>query len=150
MRLCGVLMRRYVAGCRLRVNAALTAVVTYVIVVAAVDDGFVHIGIVDHRPVDVGHGGVVTEGAAVPFTADVARSEVSVPVVDAAVESYRSAPVASVPVVCVRPIAPVTGCPEPSRRRRDDPRSRYPVIAARSPSPISWSPYRVCPVTGRL
>jgi hypothetical protein len=43
------------------VNAPLATVVAYVIVVVAVDDGFVHVGAVDDCPVDVGHGGVVAE-----------------------------------------------------------------------------------------
>ena len=145
-----VLMRRYLAGCRLRVNATLAAVVAYVVVAVVIDDRFVHIGVVDHRPVDVAHGGVVAEGIAAPSTADVAGTGVSVPVVDATVESYRAAPIAPMPIVPARSIAPVARCIKLSCRGRDNPRSRYPAIAAGSPSPISWSPYRVRPVTGRL
>jgi len=61
-----VLLSSYLIRSRLRVNAALAPVVAHVIVGVPVDNRFIHVGIVDHRSVDVGHGGVVAEGISVP------------------------------------------------------------------------------------
>src|ERR1700722_12343711 len=97
-----VLRSRYFTRSRLRVNAALAPVVADSrIVVVVVDNRFVYVGIVNHGAVDVGHGGVVTEGVSIPSTADVARAEIPEAITDAAIESHGSAPVTSVPIVRV-------------------------------------------------
>src|SRR5713226_8160704 len=63
---------------------------------------------IDH--VHVGHGAVVEEGAASPFSAAKANSAVSEAVVDAPVEAHMRSPIASVPTIEAIRESPVFFC----------------------------------------
>src|SRR5207237_9458279 len=79
-----------------------------------VDDLFVDVGVANHTFVNPGHGRVITECIAGPFTAVVALSAVAVAVIDPAVKPDSRAPVAVVEKVIVAVVAPVSGSPQES------------------------------------
>src|SRR5215469_1734727 len=72
------------------------------------DHGVIDVGVTNRRDVDVAHRGVVLEVAGVPAPAHVAVTEVTVPVVDAAVVADVRAPVPDVIDVDTTGGCPVT------------------------------------------
>ena len=86
------------------------------------------------------HGAIVEERPASPLAAFEAYATVSEAVIDAAVKADVRSPVATVPAVAAMLKAPVARRPQHAYRR-DNPRSRDPVVAAIFiPSPITGGP----------
>lgn len=104
-----------------------------------VDDGSV-VGVVDHRGVHVGYGGVVVISAAAPFTTGEAHSGITESVSYATIEADMRSPISSVPQITATAPTPITRSPEQSDGRGDYPRARYPEIAVRAIRPITWGP----------
>jgi hypothetical protein len=85
-------------------------------------------------------GAVVVEVVAVPIAAIVAISGVAEAVVYAAIEADMKTPVAAIEAPAVVVPAPVSGCPKRSVVGRGAPCAGNPVVACRSPIPVTWSP----------
>jgi hypothetical protein len=102
-----------------------------------------HRSIVDIRNVGVANvicSAVVTEVATMPVAALVAPSGIAVSIVDAAVKSNISAPVATIESVPPAAVAPIPRGPKSSLVRGCCPSSRNPVIAGPGIAPVSRSP----------
>src|SRR5262245_53560213 len=116
---------------------------------AAVEAHVRHSRVVDHRlGVDVGdvHGAdiddssVVHKDLAVPVPTLVAQTAVAIAIIDAAVEPDARPPIPGTPKVDAVVPGPISGRPQETDSRCQDPRTRHPVVAARSPCPIAWRP----------
>src|SRR5881394_1765857 len=103
-------------------------------------DLFVDVGILNHGLVHPGHGRVIAEGIAHPFTAIVAAPSVAEAVIDSTIEADRRAPVAVVEDVKAVAVAPVTGRPQQPDTRRSDPDARDPVITEWTIGPVARGP----------
>jgi hypothetical protein len=117
-------------------NAALAAVERHVILVhdhgLFVDGG--HIGY-------VGHGAVVVERPAAPFSATKADAAVAEAVVHSAVEADVRAPITAVPSIHAVGESPVAGGPQQAYRC-NHPGARHPVVASIViPAPVARSPH---------
>src|ERR1700728_1744392 len=76
------------------------------------DDGVVHISIVNHRGIYVDDRGVVREMRSLPAAADEANSCITVAIVDTPVEADMRAPVAGVEAIHATRKCPVSRRPE--------------------------------------
>jgi len=120
------------------VNPAVAAVVADVVDLALVHPGVVNV--VDRVDVHVIHSGVVVKMPVVPASALVATTEITVAIVDPAVETYVRSPVTWIEKKPAAAPTPIVRGPEVADLRSQHPCSRYPVIAAISPSPVPRSP----------
>src|SRR5579884_2518739 len=125
---------------RTRLDAALSAVVAYASDIHVVDDGLVHIHVLNHGCVYAVDGRVVEERATAPVSAFIARSEVSIAIVNATIETDVRSPIAGVPYIKPCVPAPVTRCPQITRLRREHPSPRDPVVVISVPCPIAGHP----------
>ena len=98
------------------------------------------VDVVYHRDVDVVDRAVVVEVTAAPVAALVADTDVSIAIVDAAIEADVRTPVSTVEAVTVIVIAPVAGCPERALIGSLDPYAGYPVVARLRISPVAGGP----------
>lgn len=90
-------------------NSTSSAVIAHARVI---DDGHVvHIDIVNNRRVHARDRAVVEEGAVMPVTAHVARTDVAIAVVHAAIKANVRTPITPVPQVTIVVEAPITGRP---------------------------------------
>src|ERR1700722_764247 len=115
---------------RFGANAALTAVIAdvRVVVLVAVDDRLIHVGVVNDRFIDVRVRGVIAVLVTGPRSADETGSDVTAAIVHAAVEADAGAPVAAVPAVGATVVTPVAWSPVGSNRWRGDPDAGNPVV----------------------
>src|SRR5208282_4627863 len=90
--------------------------------------------------IDVGHGTVIAERAAVPGPPDIAHAAVAESIVDAAVVPHVGAPIPAVREEGATPPAPVARGPQRARIRRKHPGSGHPVVALGTVSPVPWGP----------
>ena len=98
----------------------------------------VHIG--DMHIADVVHGSVVGKVVPAPVAALVTDAHIAKAIVDAAIEADIAAPVSVMESVAPSGITPVSGRPECSLIRRLCPCAWNPVVATRTPTPISRRP----------
>jgi hypothetical protein len=120
------------------VNATTTAVIGDPRPV--IDDHRAVVNMSDVDDVNAVDGAVVVEVVAVPIAAIVAISGVAEAVVYAAIEADMKTPVAAIEAPAVVVPAPVSGCPKRSVVGRGAPCAGNPVVACRSPIPVTWSP----------
>ena len=104
--------------------------------------------VMNSAKVDPVHSPVVIKVGTIPITAEIPQPEISIAVVDAAVEAYVLAPVAMVKAVTPVIEAPISRSPERAHIRRFHPRPRHPVVTVRSPGPIARCP-EVVGIRGR-
>src|SRR5580658_4645738 len=143
-------LRGYFSGGRLSLDAARAAIEGNVII---------HDRRVDHRPIDVSrvndgrvdvhHGRVIREDAAIPTSADESHTAVSKAVVNAAIEPDVRAPVSAVPQIRAAAPAPIPGRPEHSDGRYH-PGAGHPIVASIAISPIARRPKIAGPRANRL
>jgi hypothetical protein len=105
-----------------------------------VDHRTVHISVVDYRRIHANNSGVVSKMASTPFAANEPDAHVTKSVVHAPVVADMRSPIARVEDVSCALKTPVRRSPEISRLRSRHPRTRYPVIASFSVSPIAGRP----------
>src|SRR5215472_17593690 len=139
---------------RLHVDAAASAVVAHAIgwltAIACV--------VVNHRALidgpnlraDSRDGAVVVEVVAAPVAAEVANADVTEPVVDTTVVADVASPVARVEAVVAAVPTPVGWRPKRAIVRRLNPGAGNPVVAVRSPGPVTRGPDVVGAGRGRL
>src|SRR5580704_2489000 len=85
-------------------------------------------------------GTVIVETISVPVPALVANTYVAEPIVNAAIVADMPAPKAVVVAILAANKSPISWCPEEAHLRRLSPGARYPVVALRSIAPISGCP----------
>src|SRR5579863_1531703 len=125
-------------------------------VVADVIDGHVCDGFLVHvmhdSDIHVADFTIVEEAITIPAAADVAHTEVAEAVIYAAIEADRGTPVAVIENVAVPIPAPVSGSPQVSGLRRQNPGSGNPVIVVDAviPSPVAGDPDVAVARTGGL
>src|SRR2546427_1638264 len=126
---------------RTRADATVAAVVADAVHGGAVDHGGV-VNIVNGGDVHIGHGAVVEKPAAFPASAVVTVAEVSVAVIDAAVETDLRTPIAVIENISVAEPSPVAGGPVVADSRRAHPSARHPVVVAEIVvvGPVAWGP----------
>ena len=134
---------------RLRGDAA-GAVVARLVDGHIVDRDVVHIGVMDHRGVHIGHCGVVVVCASLPAPAVKADAAVAEPVIHTAVETDVRTPVAGVKRIHAADETPVAGRPENADGRRGNPGARNPVVTSRRERPVTRRPNESDLRTGRL
>jgi len=76
-----------------------------------INDGPVNIGVMYDRGVDIHYGGIIPEGAFVPFASYKSGASVPVAIVYASIKSDMHAPISRMPAVDTSCITPVAGCP---------------------------------------
>src|SRR5271156_2900099 len=112
------------------VGASFHSAVAPVVTHSVVDLGHSRlIHIVDDGHIHVGHRAVVVKMIVVPTPAFIAVAEVPKAIADAAVETYRRAPIPFMEKECAPAPAPVSRSPEVAHLWRFHPRSRNPVIS---------------------
>ena len=74
--------------------------------------GCLSVGVANVGDIHVTHGRVVIEMLTLPMSAIVPMAGIAEPVVDAAIETYASAPVSGIPSVSPVAPAPISGCPQ--------------------------------------
>src|SRR5215475_7127745 len=85
--------------------------------------------------------GIVVEAIVLPTAALKSISEISVPIVDSAVEANVRSPISGVPQEGAAAPTPISWRPQISRLRRQHPRARHPVVAVIVVvRPKSWRP----------
>src|SRR6266568_2039821 len=98
-------------------DTARTAAVGHVIVIddrCIVYDRFIHVGVVNNRPVHTHNSGVIGKLAAMPLAANEANAHIAKSVVHAAVVSHVGSPVTRMENVKPTRPTPVGWCPEGS------------------------------------
>src|SRR5271170_1678620 len=115
-----------------------------------VDDGLVHIRVVNHRSVDVHHRRVVREHSAIPASANEPNPSITKSIVNSAVETNVRSPISGMKKISAAAPAPISGRPEQSDGWRHNPRSRHPKISIGAIRPISWRPKVTRTRTDRL
>src|ERR1700732_1117132 len=117
--------------------------------VAPVIADAVHRGIVDHRgvvnvvnvgDVHVVHGAVVVKLSALPTSALIALTKVSVAVTHSSVETYLLTPVAIIEDISAAAPTPIGWSPEQTGFRSHHPCTRYPVVVIVGVSPVPRGP----------
>src|SRR6266478_4671041 len=98
-------------------------------IIGPVDHGGV-VNVVNGGDVHIVHGAVVVKPVALPASAVVAVAEVSVAVVDAAVETDLRAPVPVIEDISAAAVGPMARSPVVTDSRRTHPGSRRPVVVA--------------------
>jgi hypothetical protein len=102
------------------------------------DDGaVVDVGDAGADPID---GAVVVEGVAIPIAAVIADAGVAKAVIDAAIETDVTAPVAAMKAPAIAVPAPVAGGPESTVVGRGAPCAGNPVVARGRPTPVAGGP----------
>src|SRR5215472_12578478 len=125
---------------RLRRGAPGAAVVADVVDRGVIDDRIVHVGVVNHRGVHIGHRGVVRKHSVAPFTAVEADAPVAIAIVNAAIKADVRAPVARMPYIDAPAPTPIARSPQQTECGRHYPGARDPKISIRTISPITGSP----------
>ena len=127
--------------CRSRSHPSLPSVVADIRNVSGpVDCDRSVVSISDMRISDIGHGGVVVECAVVPVATGKPGAAIAEPIIDAAVETDGSPPVAGIENVgAVRP-SPISRCPQQSYAGRQHPCARQPKVIHSVPRPVARSP----------
>src|SRR5579862_2650199 len=123
-------------GIRLGVGSSGATVVTDAGIV--IDHGLV-IRIVD-AAIDVADSPIVGESAVMPITPGIAHATVAESIVDAAIKTDVTAPIAGMPIVEAGVPTPITRGPQPADKRRTHPDSGDPVVALCSISPVTRRP----------
>jgi hypothetical protein len=109
----------------------------------------VHRGVVDHRgvvnivnvgDVHVVHRTVVVKLSALPTSALIALTKVSVAVTDSSVETYLLTPVAIIEDISAAAPTPIGWSPEQTGFRSQHPCTRYPVVVILGVSPVPRGP----------
>lgn len=113
-------------------------------------DGFVHIGVVNDRPVHVNHCGVIGEGVSAPHAAHKSDAHVAEPVVHTAVVADLRSPVTRIEHILTSGPSPVRRCPERAFKRCGRPFAGNPVIAIVAPGPVAGRPHPSCLRAERL
>ena len=137
----------YFSPCRTYVDALRPAVVADPVVdYRFIDDdhiALVHIGDVDIG--DVVHSTVVGEIISAPVAALVAHADIAEAIIDAAVKADIASPVAAMEAITPAYESPISGSPESTLIRWLRPGAGHPIVATRTPAPISGRPE----ITGR-
>src|SRR5215469_2317306 len=126
-------------GTGARFNATAAAVIADARIAVIVDDGGV-VGVVNDVHIHVVDGAVVIEMIVLPAAAFIAVAEVSVAVVNSAVEADVRPPVAFMKNETASAPAPPRRSPEVARARSEHPGSGNPVIVVAVPGPIARRP----------
>src|SRR5580704_206749 len=134
-----IAIRGHLRGTRTGVDAAATAVEADAIHFAVVGHCAV-IDVVNVVNVDVADAAIVEKVTAAPVAAFEAETAVTEPVINSAIEADVRAPVTGVPEISAVAPAPISGSPEKSDARRDDPRAGNPEISVGAVGPISGRP----------
>ncbi len=100
------------------------------------------IGIVDHGHIDVIDLAIVVEATVAPVTAFVATAEITVAIVDAAIETDSRTPITCAPDEKAAVPGPITRRPQIARLGRQHPGAGHPEITAivRTPGPVPRRP----------
>src|SRR5580700_8995357 len=111
---------------------------------SAVEAGAIRFAVVDHRAVvNVVHvvdAAIVEEVAAVPVAALVTEAAVAEAIINSAIEADVRAPETGVPEISAVAPAPISGSPEKSDARRDDPGAGNPEVAVGAVGPVARRP----------
>src|SRR5580704_1885137 len=134
-----IAIRGHLRGTRTGVDAAATAVEADAIHFAVVGHCAV-IDVVNVVNVDVADAAIVEKVTAAPVAAFEAETAVTETVINSAIEADVRTPVTGVPEISAVAPAPITGSPEKSDARRDDPSAGNPEIAVGAIGPISGRP----------
>src|SRR5580658_7647458 len=124
---------------RTRRDPSIASVVANAIDRGVIDHGRV-VNIVHVRDIHVVDGTVVEELSTSPFATLIAIAEVAKSVVDSTVESNVRTPIADVEKECRATPTPPSRSPQESRLRRHHPRTRHPIITIRTVSPVTGCP----------
>ena len=100
------------SGAGLDTRAAIEAAV--IIYDGIVDHGVIDVGVVNDGCIDIHHGGIIPEVAAMPFPAYEPGSPIAVPIIDSAIKANMRTPIAAVPTIDSAGKAPVTRGPQKS------------------------------------
>jgi hypothetical protein len=114
---------------RPRCDAARAAIIADPVDRRVVDDGTVHISIVDDRGVDIDYRRIISEMPAYPIAAGKARTVIPASIIDTAIEADMRPPITGIPAIDPTGITPVTRRPKEADLRRFRPISRYPIIS---------------------
>src|SRR5580658_433309 len=106
---------------------------------ASIDDRL-GVNVVDDRAVYVHDGGVIEKVSALPVASGEADANVAEAVVNASVKTDVRSPVTGIPGVDAISPTPVTGSPEETSFRRENPGAGYPVVVSIVPSPVAGRP----------
>src|SRR6266567_2935651 len=129
------------------VYAAATAIEANSIFPHVIDGLVVNVNVGDRHII---YAAVVIERAATPVTARVTGAEISISVIDPAVEPNMWSPITGMPSVESTAPPPIPWGPKEARLRRKHPCTRYPVIPAGSIAPITGGPNVAVARTGWL
>ena len=110
------------------------------VIADVVDDGVVHVRVVNDGGVYVGDGGVVAEHPTTPYAADEADTTVAEAVVNAAIEADVRAPITGVPSIGAPYEAPIAGSPKEAGCGSKHPSAGNPKVAVWAIGPITGSP----------
>ncbi len=137
---------------RTRADSTIPAVVADPIYRDVVVDHRGVVNVMNIRDVHIVHRPVIEKPAAIPASAIVAVAEISIPVIDAAVETNLRSPISLIEKISIAAISPIPGSPEISDPRRAHPRSRHPVVVPEIVvvSPVAGRPEEPFPRTKRL
>jgi hypothetical protein len=125
-------------GPRAHVNAASAPVVGDARVVVHDDGAVVDVG--DAGDIDAVDGVVVVEVVALPIAAIVAIAGVAEAIVDAAIETDVQAPVAAMKAPAIVIPTPIAGSPESTVVGWSAPGAGNPIVAGRTPVPVTGGP----------
>jgi hypothetical protein len=114
------------------------------------DHRTINIGIVYNGSIHIHHRRVVAEMATGPNASAKTDPSVTIPVINASVESYVWSPITSVPSIDATDAAPVSRRPKISHSGRSQPYARNPVISVIPVGPVSRGPEIPVNRTGRL
>ena len=140
---------------RLYGDAASSAVVADAIgrlhaIVHIINDDVMLVDVVDDVDVHVGDGAIVVEVISLPIATEETEADVTVAIVNAAIEADMGTPVAAVEHIVAAVVSPVRRGPERAVIRRWAPDAGDPVVAVVAPGPIAGSPKIVGVGGGRL
>src|SRR5713226_7421735 len=125
---------------RTRVYPTIAAVVADAVNRRIVVDHRCVVNVVDVRDVHVGHRTVVVKPSAVPSSAFITATEITVAIADPAIETYMRTPVAVIENKAAATPTPVAWGPKQTDLRSDHPRARHPVVIIVRISPVPRCP----------
>jgi hypothetical protein len=96
--------------------------------------------IMDHRSVDIHHGGVIPEMPSGPYSSSKSGASVSITIIYASVVAYMGTPVPNMPSIKSAIIAPIPWGPKESHLGRTYPHSGNPIIPIVPVGPITGRP----------
>jgi hypothetical protein len=109
-------------------------------VVRGTDHRSIYIGIVDHCPVHIHHGSIVTKMSSFPPASSKPGAPVTVSIVHSPIKSHMGTPIPTMPSIDPPIVSPITRGPKESFLGWKNPYAGYPIITVVPISPITGHP----------